>query len=208
MSTADPTNSTEARILEAAHTVFIRKGTQGANLKDIAREADVNQALLHYYYRDKETLADTVFEQVASTFIPRIQEAFAADLPLETKVERIVQKYIELIRENPYLPSYIVGELNQNPEEMKERVRSMGLAPYEGYAALEEQLQARADAGDIRPISAEQFVVNLLSLCIFPFIGRPLIEVQFDMDGEEFERFLEERAEALPAFFMNALRSC
>jgi AcrR family transcriptional regulator len=208
MSTADPTNSTEARILEAAHTVFIRKGTQGANLKDIAREADVNQALLHYYYRDKETLADTVFEQVASTFIPRIQEAFAADLPLETKVERIVQKYIELIRENPYLPSYIVGELNHNPEEMKERVRSMGLAPYEGYAALEEQLQARADAGDIRPISAEQFVVNLLSLCIFPFIGRPLIEVQFDMDGEEFERFLEERAEALPAFFMNALRSC
>ncbi|MFB6273843.1 MAG: TetR/AcrR family transcriptional regulator, partial [Salinibacter sp.] len=55
-----PKNDTEARILDAAHTVFVRQGTQGASLKDIAREADVNQALLHYYFSDKETLADTV----------------------------------------------------------------------------------------------------------------------------------------------------
>jgi AcrR family transcriptional regulator len=199
-------NDTEARILQAAHTVFVRRGTDGASLKDIAHEADVNQALLHYYFRDKQTLADTVFEQVVSAFIPRIQEAFLNQQPIEKKVEVVVQQYVDHIRKNPYLPSYIVGELNQNPEEMKQRIRSMGLAPFEGLDQLEEQLREKAEAGEIRPISAEQFIVNLLSLCIFPFIARPLIEGVFDMDGEAFERFMEERKETLQDFFMASLR--
>ncbi len=198
--------STKDRILEAAHTVFVRHGTQGASLKDIAQEADVNQALLHYYFSDKKTLADTVFRQVASTFIPRIQETFIAEQPIEEKVKRIVHRYVELIRENPYLPSYIVGELNQNPEEMKERIRSMGLAPFDDLDKLDEQLREKAEAGELRPISAEQFVVNLLSLCIFPFITRPLIETMFDMDGDAFDRFVDERKRELPTFVLNALR--
>jgi AcrR family transcriptional regulator len=94
-------NDTEARILKAAHTVFVRQGTRAASLKDIAQEADVNQALLHYYFRDKETLADTVFRQVASEFIPRIQEVFVAEQPIEEKVETIVQRYVEMVRNGP-----------------------------------------------------------------------------------------------------------
>jgi AcrR family transcriptional regulator len=201
-------NDTEARILEAAHTVFVRRGTRAASLKDIAQEADVNQALLHYYFRDKDTLAETVFKQVASEFIPQIQEVFVADQPIEEKVETIVERYVELIRENPYLPFYIVGELNQNPEEMKDRIRSMGAAPFDKLDKLDRQLQEKADAGKLRPISAEQFVVNLLSLCIFPFIGRPLIEAMFDMDDEAFEQFIEERKETLPTLFMESIRPC
>ena len=198
--------STEERILEAAHTVFVREGTRAASLKDIAQEADVNQALLHYYFSDKKTLADTVFEQVASKFIPQIQEVFVAEQPVEEKVEKIVQRYIRLLRENPYLPLYVVGELNQSPNEMKERIRSMGLAPFDDLDLLDEQLRRRAENGELRPISAEQFVVNLLSLCIFPFIARPLIETMFGMDEDAFERFIEERANQIPELFLAGLR--
>jgi hypothetical protein len=113
-----------------------------------------------------------------------------------------------LIRENPYLPFYIVGELNQNPEEMKERIRSMGLAPFDDLNRLDEQLRKKAEAGEVRSISAEQFVVNLLSLCIFPFIASPLIETMFDMDDEAFEQFIDERKEILPDIVMNSLRPC
>ena len=198
--------STEERILEAAHTVFVREGTRSASLKDIAQEADVNQALLHYYFSDKKTLADTVFEQVASDFIPQIQEVFVAQQPVEEKVEKIVQKYMHLLNNNPYLPLYVVGELNQNPDEMKERIRTMGLAPFDDLDLLDEQLRRRAEDGELRPISAEQFVVNLLSLCIFPFIARPLIETMFGMEEDAFERFIEKRAQQIPDFFLDGLR--
>ena len=202
---AAPDTSTEDRILEAARTVFVRRGTHAASLKEIAQEADVNQALLHYHFNDKKTLADTVFEDVASDFIPQIQMEFVGEQPVEEKVETIVQKYIDLIRKNPYLPSYIVGELNQNPEEMKERIRSMGLAPFD-LDVLDEQLREHAEAGTLRRMSAEQFVVNILSLCIFPFIARPLIETMFNMDDDRFEQFIDERREEIPTFVLGALQ--
>ena len=42
---------TETRILDAAHAVFMRRGTAGARMTEIAREAGVNHALVHYYFR-------------------------------------------------------------------------------------------------------------------------------------------------------------
>lgn len=204
---ASPDNTTKARILKAAHTVFVRQGTHRANLKDVAEEADVNQALLHYYFSDKETLADTVFETVASEFFPKMKAILTSERSIEDKVKTFVPKYIELIEENPYLPSYVVGELNQNPEEMKERVRGMGLVPFEGLDTLDEQLQERAAEGSMRAISAEQFVVNLLSLCVFPFVGRPLIEAVMGMTDEDFDDFITERKESIPEFVLCGLQS-
>lgn len=197
--------STEERILKAAHTVFVREGTQAASLKEIAQEANVNQALLHYYFSDKKTLADTVFQKVVSDFLPRLEAILTSDRSIEEKVETFVPRYIETMQANPYLPSYVVGEMNQNPEALKQRIRSMGLAPFENLDALDEQLRRRAEEGTLRPISVEQFVVNLVALCIFPFVARPLLEALLGMD-DTFECFLEERKEQIPPFFLGALR--
>ncbi|HET9012913.1 MAG TPA: helix-turn-helix domain-containing protein, partial [Gemmatimonadaceae bacterium] len=46
----------EQRILDAAHKVFVRRGTAGARMQEIADEAGVNKALLHYYFRNKSRL--------------------------------------------------------------------------------------------------------------------------------------------------------
>lgn len=202
---ADSDLSTEERILKAAHTVFVREGTEAASLKDIAQEADVNQALLHYYFSDKKTLADTVFEEVVSDFLPQLQAILTSDRSIEEKVRVFVPRYIETMQATPYLPSYVIGELNQNPEALKERIRAMGLAPFENLDALDEQLRRRAEEETLRPISAEQFVVNLVALCIFPFVARPLLEAMLGLE-DTFESFLEERKEQIPPFFLGALR--
>lgn len=51
---------TEQLILEAAKKVFIRKGMHGARMQEIADEAQINKALLHYYYRSKQQLFEAV----------------------------------------------------------------------------------------------------------------------------------------------------
>lgn len=201
-----PRNETESQILDAARTVFVREGTRDATLKEIAEEADVNQALLHYYFRDKKTLADTVFEEVASEFFPKLEAILNADQSVEEKVRTFVPKYISLVQENPYLPSYIVGELNRTPLELKNRIQSLDLAPFEQLDPLDRQLKRRAEEGTLRSISAEQFVLNLVSLCVFPFIARSLLEAAMGMEPEVFDRLLEERKEAVPEFFLNAIR--
>ena len=71
---------------------------------------------------------------------------------------------------------------------------------------IRKQLRGAAKAGDIRPISAEQFVVNLMGLLIFPFAIRPALGELLSLDAPRWRAFLEERKRLLPAFFMAGLR--
>src|SRR5471030_2282769 len=82
---------TEQRILDAAHAVFVRRGTAGARMQEIAAEAGVNQALLHYYFRNKEQLSQAAFERAARGFMPAVIQVIASAGSLEEKVQRIVE---------------------------------------------------------------------------------------------------------------------
>src|SRR5207237_128187 len=104
---------TEQRILDAAHQVFIRRGTAGARMQEIADEAGVNKALLHYYFRSKSRLADAVFQRVAGGIFTRLGDAVRSDAELEDKVRRIIGIYLEQLSKTPYVPGYVISELNQ-----------------------------------------------------------------------------------------------
>ncbi|WP_313004714.1 TetR/AcrR family transcriptional regulator [Brevundimonas sp.] len=52
---------TTTRILDAAEALFARHGLHGVTLKAVAKEANVDTALLHYYFDDKNRLFSTVF---------------------------------------------------------------------------------------------------------------------------------------------------
>src|SRR5918997_7044366 len=94
---------TEERILDAARAVFVRHGTAGARMQEIAQEAGVNQALLHYYFRSKDRLAEAVFRQVAGRLLPTVFEILGSDLSIEEKVERFVSLYIDTLSRSPFL---------------------------------------------------------------------------------------------------------
>src|ERR1700741_2454954 len=79
---------TERRILDAAHPVFVRRGPAGARMQAIAAEAGVNQALLHYYFRSKEQLAQAAFARAASQFMPAVIDTIASDGELGDKRAR------------------------------------------------------------------------------------------------------------------------
>jgi TetR/AcrR family transcriptional regulator len=202
---------TEQRILEAARVVFVRRGTAGARMQEIAAEAGVNQALLHYYFRSKERLAEAVFRHVAGRVVPTVLGVFGSDLSIEAKVEQIVAAYIDAFSRSPFLPGYILSELHHHPERATQLFTSAAGGPPDQIArAIREKLRAqidgRAKAGTMQPIAPEQFMVNLLSLCVFPFAARPFLRVALGLDDDGFARFVDQRKRELPAFFLNALR--
>ena len=202
---------TEQRILEAARVVVVRRGTAGARMQEIAAEAGVNQALLHYYFRSKDRLAEAVFRQVAGRVIPTVLGLFGSDLPIEAKVQQIVAAYIDAFSRSPFLPGYILSELHHHPERATQLFTSAAGGPPDQIASailekLRRQIGERVKAGEIRPIAPEQFMVNLLSLCVFPFAARPFLGVALGLDDDGFAGFIEQRKRDLPAFFLNALR--
>ncbi|GAC1689061.1 MAG: hypothetical protein NVS9B3_07610 [Gemmatimonadaceae bacterium] len=207
----EPPDDAEQRILDAAHKVFVRRGTAGARTQEIADEAGVNKALLHYYFRSKSRLADAVFMRVARGIFARVVDIARSEGELDIKVGSIIALYLDQLARTPYVPAYVIGELNQNPARGRQLVETIstlrgGVAPAMVLRALQDQLDSRARAGTIRPISAQQFLSNLVSLCIFPFAARPLLCAVMGMDDKGFRDFIEERKRTLPEFFLAALR--
>jgi AcrR family transcriptional regulator len=202
---------TEQRILDAAHAVFMRTGTAGARMQEIAREARVNSALLHYYFRSKDRLSQAVFQRAAAQLLPAVVGVLASDRPLREKVIAIVELELDRLSRTPYLPAYIISELAHHPERITQLIPALtGSRPDAlGRRLLRivgGQIEAEVRAKRMAPIAPEQFLVNLLSLCIFPFAARPMIAAMMGFDDKAFSRFIRERRETLPDFFLNALR--
>ncbi|MGE5927342.1 MAG: TetR family transcriptional regulator [Gemmatimonadota bacterium] len=203
--------ATETRILEAARRVFIRRGTAGARMREIAEEAGVNQALLHYYFRSKGFLAEAVFQQAARRLFPPVIALLGSEAPLEEKVERVVEHELRILLENPFLPGYVLAELNQNPDRAAQLVTALMGTPVESFAPpvfarLAAQIEDAVAAGAMRPISADQFVMNLVSLCVFPFAARPMFCALLQLDARGFADMIERRRKTLVPFFLAALR--
>lgn len=202
---------TEQRILDAAHEVFLRRGTAGARMQEIAAEAAVNPALLHYYFRSKERLATAVFQRAIERLLPPVLQLLASELPLENKVEGVVRHELEHLARTPYLPGYVLGELNQNPDRVAQLMGARAAyllqsARGSALAVVARQIDERVRAGTMRSIPAEDFIVNLISLCIFPFAARPMIATILQWDQGGWQTFIDRRRTELPRFFLDALR--
>jgi TetR/AcrR family transcriptional regulator len=197
--------ATRERILAAAHRVFLRQGTAKARTQEIADEAGVNKALVHYYFGTKDALANAVFATAASQFMPRIFGIFASEtLSIEDKVRSVVREQVDFHLARPYLAGYVISEAHAEPARVQAVMgAAVGAAP---LSVLRKQLAGAAAAGQIRRISAEQFVTSLIGLVVFPFVARPLLSGLIGIDAERFPAFVEARKRDLPDFFLAGLR--
>lgn len=196
--------TTEDRILAAARKVFISKGMSGARTQDIADEAGINKALLHYYFKNKELLFETVFKKLSASFWQQIIAIFEADnMSLQEKIEAFCSTYIDNIIENPYIPLFILYEMNQRPDSFVKKL--FGDHPPNPSKFI-SQIAAEVKAGNIRPVEPPQLLMNMISMCIFPFIGKPVFKTVMKMDEQTFLRLMRERKIEIPRFIMNSIK--
>ena len=195
--------NTEDRILEAAKEVFIAKGFDGARMQEIADTAEINKALLHYYFRNKDKLFEAVFEETLLQIGPIVLSFVNEPIPLEVKVWKFVDDYIEIIRNNPKLPLFILNEIHVNPDRI---LSFLIISSFLDTAVLQDQLNKETDENDLKRIDVKHFVVNILSMTIFPFIGRPIIQKTLKIKDDDWEKFLEERKRIIPQTIMNWIK--
>ena len=195
--------STEKTILEAAKKVFLDKGFDGARMQEIADEAGINKALLHYYFRSKDKLFDAIFEEAFKQFLPNISEIMVSDRPIEEKVRAFVSNYIDMLLKNPYIPVFVVRELQRKPDTIVEILKKSKINPIQVAVILKQQ----TEDGQIIDISLPHLIVNMIGLCVFPFIGRPIIEgFLFNNNTEAYNAFLLERKTLVADFILNAIK--
>ena len=200
--TTEEQSSPENNILNAAKEIFQKKGMAAARMQEIADEAGINKAMLHYYYRSKQLLFEAVFKSAFSMLAPQLNEIINADNSLFDKITNFTYNYITFIVKHPYLPNFIIQELNRNPEFVK-KVFSDKLP---NIGKFRNQIENDAKAGLIKPIKAEQLFINILALNVFPFVGAPLIKGFLNLNDDEFIKLMHERKTEVSDFIINAIK--
>jgi TetR/AcrR family transcriptional regulator len=194
----------EQRILAAARKVFTTKGMAGARMQEIADEAGINKALLHYYFRDKDKLFEAIFMEEAQKFFPKINAIFQSDEPLFEKIETFVREYIDEMVENPYLPWFVLSEINLDPDRFMNKM--LGETNRPKPAKFLEQIEKEIKKGTIKRIPPVHLLMNLLSMTIFPFIARPMITRNLQMSEIQFRKTMEERKKEIPKFIIDSIK--
>jgi len=196
--------NTEQKILDAAGEVFHLKGFDGARMQEIAEHAGINKGLLHYYFKTKDALFEAIFGLALKQVIARIIDILEKDLPLDEKIDRMIDQYLGMLLINPNLPRFVLYELNKNPEKFI--ARHLDAKVRTAFAGFSESVDAEAAKGVIRKIDARQLFTNLLSLLIFPFVGRPMLQTLFAADNKEYKALMEARKAHIKEFMQSALR--
>jgi AcrR family transcriptional regulator len=200
MTTQD--KNTETLILETARVVFVEKGFDGARMQEIADKAGINKALLHYYYRSKERLFEAIFKESFSKIVPHIFEIIGSSATLAKKIEGFVDSYIELLTKNPHIPLFILHELYRNPDRIGDTLLMSGIDPEGIKSQLAEQMH-NENYAEIEP---QQLLVNIIALCVFPFVARPILQtVLFEKDSEKYQKFIDSRKQEVTRFIIKAL---
>jgi TetR/AcrR family transcriptional regulator len=196
---------TEQVILQAARKIFTRKGLTGARMQDIADQAGFNKALVHYYFTSKDKLFDLVFEQEFSNLFSSLAMIVSSDLPLFEKIEKIISLDIERLSQFPGLPIFVLNEMSRNPEVILKRLKKIPVEKV--LEVFQKQINAEIRKGTIKKISAEQLFINIQSLCIFPFIARPMIKGLMQMDEKMYMAMIRKRKTEVAQFIISAIKT-
>ena len=196
-------NNTENKILNAATDIFQTKGMDGARMQEIADKAGINKSMLHYYYRSKQKLFEAVFKTAISIMAPTLRTIIEKDEPLFDKIRNFTNSYIGLISKHSYIPTFLINELNRNPEILQDTfVKEFG----NSFNKMKTTIDEMVANGEITPIKPEHLIMNVISMSIFPFVAKPILKSVLQKDEAAYKLLLEERKTHVADFIINSIK--
>jgi AcrR family transcriptional regulator len=203
---ANETNM-EERILNAAEELFLKQSLAKTTTGQIAKLAGCNQALVHYYYRTKENLFDKIFEEKAQLLFTNILKVESPELPFEEKVREMVSAHFDFLRQNPRLIPFVLNEIMLDPVRFHSLVAKFQQYPISVLNQIEPLLKAEIEKGKIRPISAMDLILTVVSLNVTPFLIMPVMQKITGWPETAMDGLLEQRKQEIIETVLARLRS-
>lgn len=191
---ADEAIQTEKLIKEKAKKLFFQKGFLDATTQEIADEAGVNRALIHYYFRSRDQMLDILLEETITEKKARVTRILSSDLPFKQKIARYINAVVDHGLEYPYLENFIVSETARHPDKVK---NLCARNPSKSTDLIREQLEQEIKKKKLAPISPEHFMVNLVALCNYPIVSKSILKTVHGMTDATYKKFLTERKKVI-----------
>lgn len=193
--TDDP--EARAKILAAAEELFAVRGFAGTSVRDIARSAGVNGAMIHYYFGNKEGLYRAIIESAASTVRTLLITATSNAQTLEETLSRFVSGYAKYIFSHPNLARVLHRELLAGGAYLKQMMQ-----PATNYRILREALSDAVRRGDMRKIDVDLAPISLMGMIVVFQLIQPVIPVPIDGGGYD-EGFIKRLSDHTVDLFLH-----
>lgn len=191
---ADESLQTQTLIKEKAKKLFFQKGFLDATTQEIADEAGVNRALIHYYFKSRDQMLDLLLEETILEKKERVSKILSSDLPFRQKIARYIDTVVDHGLEYPYLENFIVSETARHPDKVKNLCTRY---PTKSTDLIREQLEQEIKKKKLLPISPEHFMVNLIALCNYPLLSKSVLKTVHGMTDTAYKKFLLERKKVI-----------
>ena len=214
------------RILEAAESEFAAKGFDGARLGTIARAAEVQQALIHHYFGDKEGLHGEVVRSGLAAMTEGVWELLSRmDAPeaasttraakskqkarptakqtsvseLRTLAEAFVELLLKFFATNGSFLAILRHEARRDGDGAATIVHGSVGPIFDGIVARLDAMRARGDVK--KDVDARHLVLSCVAMVAFPFQEEPFVKAIWPADWHG-EAFLEERKKHIVAMIL------
>lgn len=197
---------TERKIFLAARKIFQDKGKDGARMQEIADEAGINKALLHYYFRSKDRLFEEIFKIEIQQIVKNMVDAISETPDVQTFLKVFIQNYLNNLYEKRKLIRFVLWESHKQESNvgilLVEQFKKQGFPDIPVIIRLEKAVKQ----GEIKAVNIHQLVLNILAMCIFPFVAKPIISRILPQIEYNSDLFLKTRSEEIFNYIWNTIK--
>jgi AcrR family transcriptional regulator len=183
VSRSGPAVDKRRLILDAAVTVFARKGFHECRVSDVADEAGVAYGLVYHYFNSKEEILNELFLERWQIMLDAIAEIDARELPVRDKLYQVAGFIIDSYSHAPDLMKVIIVEVTRAANSFGalhlDKIR-------EAYSGIAEIVEGGRREGELKESISADFaamcfygaIEQLLSAWIFSLL--PRTEAEFE----------------------------
>ncbi|MCE5174980.1 MAG: TetR/AcrR family transcriptional regulator [Bacteroidales bacterium] len=205
MNIENNSQNTEQKIIDAAKQVFLENGLEKAKMQDIANRAGISRTALNYYFRTKKNLFSVLIDQLLDGIIPAIEGLISTNISFVEKAKIIVDIYDVQLRQNDFIPRFVIVEVQRNPVTIHDFIRnSPRIQSY--LSMMTETLKKEMEVGTIRTIPIEQIIAIFFSMVFTPYLLNPLVNEFFDRNEKNKKTFFDAQKENAKRLFSDFLK--
>lgn len=172
--TATATATSRDAILDAAIRCFATNGYAATTIKDLASEAQVNSALLYYYFVDKQTLYRETLRHVAQRLSDSAGRRLDPELAPDEAIRQFVQQQAEFLIANPHVPRLMLREMLEHTGRHAETAIVSLIGGV--FTTLCDVIRRGQDKGLFRAdVDPKYAAISTVSLVAYFVIARPVV---------------------------------
>jgi AcrR family transcriptional regulator len=157
------------RLLDRATELFAAQGIAATTMAQIASAADVTSAMVHYYFKNRETLLDIVVEERIARAIHFVWQVGEAQVQEDAAqlAHQLADRLFDVTGRMPWLPSLWLREVVNEGGMLRERL--LARIPMDNLRRFAHRIEVAQRAGNVNPdIEAPFLFLSILGLVMLP----------------------------------------